>query len=197
MLASCALVQIVKFSEDNLKMVNRERMPSSTKNELEISRNEGAGLAIINNATFEKGTVELQIKGENNPGQSFVGFAFNVQDESTYEAIYFRPFNFKSNEKIRREHSIQYIHPPNYEWRKLRDEHEGVYEAEFTAAPDPDGWFSVKINITPSSVEVIDARNGISLLSVERLSEQKSNQIALWTGNNSKGSFRKIKLTKR
>lgn len=188
-------MQNVKLHNTSFEMVNREAI-TTKQQEVEIKAKEGAGLAIMNDIEFEKGVIEIQIKGENKPGQSFVGIAFNVQDQDTYEAIYFRPFNFQSGEKIRREHSIQYIHPPNYEWKKLRDEQEGVFEAEFHSPPDPDDWFSVKLNISPTTVKVIDSRNGKILLAVKRLAEQKSNNIALWTGHNSKGAFQNLKLTK-
>lgn len=193
---SCKTVQNVKLNNTSFEMVNREAITTNQEQEVEIKAKEGAGLAMMNEVEFEAGVIEIQIKGENKPGQSFVGIAFNVQDQDTYEAIYFRPFNFLSNEKIRREHAIQYINPPDYEWRKLRDEQEGVFEAEFHSPPDPDDWFSVKLNISPTTVEVVDSRNGKILLAVKRLTEQKSNKIALWTGHNSKGVFQKLKLTK-
>lgn len=191
---SCKLTQNIKLDDADFEMVNRPAISVNDQKAVEIKAMDGAGLAMINELDFEKGAIEIQIKGENKPGQSFVGLAFNVQDEGTYEAIYFRPFNFLSDEKIRREHGIQYIHPPNYEWQILRKEHEGVYEAEFHAAPNPDGWFKIRLNISPTMVEVVDSRNGKLLLSVERLAKQQSNKIALWTGHQSKGAFQKLQL---
>src|SRR4051794_4357186 len=52
------------------------------------------GLAIVEGATFDTGTIEIDLKGNAPPDQSFLGVAFNLTDEKTYEAIYFRPFNF-------------------------------------------------------------------------------------------------------
>jgi len=187
-------VQNVKLHDTNYEMINREPITVNDQKAVEIKAMDGAGLAMINGVDFEKGALEIEIKGEDKPGQSFVGIAFNVQDERTYEAIYFRPFNFQSDEKIRREHSIQYIHPPNFEWKKLRDEHEGMYEAAFNSPPDPNDWFKIKLNISESRVEVIDSRNGKLLLSVERLATQRSNKIALWAGHRSKGAFQKLQV---
>lgn len=195
-LSSCKVVHQVNLDQNGILLVDRGFLPSNTKGEINIESKEGAALAIINNEEFESGIIELQIKGENKPGQSFVGFAFNVQDENTYEAIYFRPFNFLAPEKIRREHGIQYIHPPNHEWRSLRENHPGVYEAEFPAPPNPEQWFKFKLKISPTIVEVYDSRNGELLLAVERLSVQRSKTIALWIGHNSKGSYRNLHLKK-
>lgn len=192
---SCTVNKKIQLNESDLRIVNRELIPSNTKGEIILGSKEGSGLAMINNVEFENGTIELEIKGENKPGQSFVGFAFNIQNDNTYEAIYFRPFNFLSPEKIRREHAIQYIHPPNNEWRPLRENHPGVYEAEFFSPPNPEEWFKVKLDISPSTVQVFDGRNGKLLLSVERLSKQQSNKIGFWIGHMSVGSYRNLKIS--
>lgn len=195
LLPSCKVSKSISLDDTTFEMVNREPITITKQKTIVINAMGGAGLALMPDVDFEKGVIEIQLKGENKAGQSFVGLAFNVQDEGTYEAIYFRPFNFLSDQKIRREHSIQYIYPPNYEWKKLRDEHEGVYEAEFPDAPDPDDWFTVKLDISPTTLKVIDSRSGKELLSVERLAKQQSNKIALWTGHKSKGAFQQLQLS--
>ena len=187
---------MLDLSDANLELVNREVITSSenTPNVLTLDNKVGDGLAILKNESFENGTIELELKGENIPGRSFVGVAFNIQNDSTYEAIYFRPFNFKAEELIKREHSMQYISHPKNTWRYLRTNSEGVYEAEYIYAPLPEEWFSVSVKIDTDSVRVYDRKTNTELLSVKRLEKQVSNTIALWTGYNSKGAFRNVKL---
>ena len=184
------------LSDANLELVNRAVITSSenTPNVLTLDNKVGDGLAILKNESFEIGTIELELKGENIPGRSFVGIAFNIQNDSTYEAIYFRPFNFKAEELIKREHSMQYISHPKNTWRYLRTNNEGVYEAEYIYAPLPEEWFSVSVKIDTDTVRVYDRKTNTELLSVKRLEKQVSNTIALWTGYNSKGAFRNVKL---
>ena len=79
-------------------------------------------VSVIQDVEFDKGTIEVELLGENNPGKSFIGIAFNIQNDSTYEVIYFRPFNFVAKEQIRKDHMVQYIFHPEFTWRKLRDE---------------------------------------------------------------------------
>lgn len=95
------------LNEDNKKAVRINEMP-----------NEGA--MILKDANFSNGIIEFDVKGKNVVQQSFVGFAFHMQDEKTYDAIYFRPFNFKSSDTARRAHSVQYFSSPDYGWEKLR-----------------------------------------------------------------------------
>lgn len=182
---------------NNYKVVNRVLLDSaSDSNIISVDAKEGAGLVIIQDEQFSNGAIELEIRGENNPGRSFVGFAFNIQDDETNECVYFRPFNFRSEDANRRSHSVQYVYHPEYPWKRLRDNHEGVYESEFNRRPDPDSWFKVMIMVGPTHVTVIDSENNEELLKVKRLTTQSTETIGYWVGHNSKGQFRNLKLTR-
>lgn len=193
-LSSCSHESIA-FETKKIEMVNRDIVViNATKNSIELNRKKGDGLAILKDETFEEGEILVEIKGENNPGKSFVGIAFNIQNDSVYEAVYFRPFNFQSEEQIRREHSMQYIYHPKNTWRYLRTNFEGQYEATFPRKPNPDDWFAVRLHIDDTHVTVYDSETDAQLLKVERLTTQTSDRIALWTGFNSKGWFRNLKI---
>jgi len=58
------------------------------------SANRIAGLALAKSVVFTTGTIEVDLKGKNVRQRSFLGVAFNVAGEKTFEAVYFRPFNF-------------------------------------------------------------------------------------------------------
>ncbi|MCW3109340.1 MAG: hypothetical protein JWQ09_3846 [Segetibacter sp.] len=64
------------------------------------------GVAWINDLTFGSGIIEFDVKGKNIMQQSFVGIAFHGLNDSSYEAIYFRPLIF--NPLILQEEVIQY-----------------------------------------------------------------------------------------
>ena len=98
----------------------------------------GMGLSILKDVSFDDGTVQIELLGENNPGRSFVGFAFNIQNDSTYEVVYFRPFNFVAEEQLRKKHMVQYIFHPEFTWKKLRETRTGEFENEIVNPPDPD-----------------------------------------------------------
>lgn len=189
--------KIINFTEGKLTTVNRDILKmDGESNSIHIKNKEGAGMVVLNEIDFQSGIIELELKGENNPGRSFIGLAYNIQNDSIYEAIYFRPFNFQSPEQIRREHSIQYISMPDNEWSFLRTNFEGQYEAEFSRQPSPDEWFTITIKITNNMIIVFDKDSNQELLSVNRLQKPISGKIGLWTGNNSKGSFRNLRIRK-
>lgn len=103
-----------KFQNKKIKAVNRiislyEDHPDA----VEMNAKNGDGLGILEDIEFDKGIIEVELLGENNPGKSFIGIAFNIQNDKTYEAIYFRPFNFIAEEQIGKDHMVQYIFHPD------------------------------------------------------------------------------------
>ncbi len=185
----------ISLSEDNLEVTGRSVTGyDEATNTISFNAQDSDGLAIVEGVSFETGTLDLEIKGENVQGKSFVGIAFNVQNDSTYEAVYFRPFNFLAEEQIRRDHSMQYIFHPKNTWFYLRENFEGQYEAEFPRQPNPDDWFRVQVKVDESSVQVWDPVSETELLAIDRLDQTKSDKIALWMGFGSKGQYRNLKV---
>jgi hypothetical protein len=181
------------LQEQQIKAMNRtlslyENHPGA----VEMNAAEGDGLAVLKEIAFESGTIELELLGENNPGRSFIGLAFNIQDEENFEAIYFRPFNFVATEQSRKDHMVQYVNHPEYTWYKLREERTMEFENEIPAPPDPDDWFKAIIKISEKHVAVFLDETTEPVLKVERLTSSKSDKIGLWVGNGSSGRFRNL-----
>ncbi|MCK4750684.1 MAG: hypothetical protein KAT15_26680 [Bacteroidales bacterium] len=182
-----------KFKNKEIKAVNRTvSLYTSHPDAVEMNAVEGDGLGILKEIEFESGTLEVELLGENVPGRSFIGIAFNIQDEETFEAVYFRPFNFVAEEQIRKEHMVQYIFHPDYTWRKLREDKTGEFEDQISTPPDPDDWFRAKIQISEDQVIVFVNDIAEPVLKVKRLSETKTKKIGLWTGFNSSGRFKNL-----
>lgn len=183
-----------KLKADQIQSINREITTGVDNSSIQMDARPGDGLGVIKDISFVEGVIDLEIKGENNPGKSFVGFAFNIQNDSTYEAVYFRPFNFVAEEEIRQAHMVQYIHHPQYTWRVLRESRTGQFENRIENPPDPDDWFRAKIVVEDKRVIVyLDERTEPSL-KVERLDSHKSDKVGIWTGFNSSGEFRNLNI---
>src|SRR5207249_1314649 len=121
--------------------------------------------------------------------QSFVGVAFHGVDGTTYDAIYFRPFNFRAVDPARRIHAVQYISHPTYTWQKLRTEQLGKFEQAVNPVPDPNAWFHVRVVVASPRVSVFVGDAKEPSLVVDQLSDRKKGLIGLWVGNNSGGDF--------
>jgi hypothetical protein len=186
-----------EHQKKSIKEVNRS-ITSFTKyaNAVEMDAREGDGLGILKEIEFETGTIEIELLGENSPGKSFIGIAFNIEDKETFEAIYFRPFNFVATEQARKDHMVQYIYHPEFTWYNLRENRAMEFENEIPDPPDPNQWFNAKIVVSEKNVEVFLENIVEPVLVVERLAESRSKKIGLWTGNGSSGRFRDLILTK-
>lgn len=197
--AGCAQKLHVRLSDTlqngNLTVFNRQisQYPED-QSAIELNAQLGDGIALVEHLEFSEGEVHLEILGENNPGKSFVGFAFNIQNDSMYEVIYFRPFNFVANEQIRKDHMVQYVYHPEFPWHKLRAENTGEFEDEIMSPPNPDDWFHAHIFIEKEKVRVYvnDAKE--PSLVVRRLADPMSKKVGLWTGHNSSGRFKNLKM---
>lgn len=117
------------------------------------SANGIVGLALAVGSHFETGTIDIDLKGRNIRQRSFLGVAFNVIDEKTFEAIYFRPFNFKADEPMRGR-AVQYIAWPVNTWEHLRKNAPTQFEKPVNPVPDPDAWFHATIEVTELQVRV-------------------------------------------
>ena len=184
-----------KFQNNKIKAVNRIiSLYGDSPDTVEMNAKDDDGFGILEDIEFDKGIIEVELLGENNPGKSFIGIAFNIQNDSTFEAVYFRPFNFVAEEQIRKDHMVQYIFHPEFSWRKLRDERTGEFENEISDPPNPNDWFKAIIMISDTKVEVYINEISKPVLSVDRLTSTKSNKISIWTGFGSSGRFRNLVL---
>lgn len=182
-----------EFREKRIIAVNRDiSLYPSQAGAVELNALPGSGLGILEGTALETGIIEVELLGENSPGRSFIGIAFNMLDKDTYEAVYFRPFNFVADEQASKDHMVQYISHPENTWSKLREERTGEFENEIPAPPDPDQWFRAILKITDTRVEVFVDEIPEPVLQVERLTSVKSKNIALWTGHGSSGRYRNL-----
>ena len=160
-----------------------------------LNAEENDGMLWLNDYTFSNGIIELDIKGKDERGRSFVGIAFHGYDNETFDGVYFRPFNFKSPE--RNSHSVQYISMPDNEWSVLRKNFPGKYENNIDPAPEPDQWLHAKIIVDYPSVKVYVNGAQKASLEVEQISDRKGGMLGLWVGNGSDGWFKNIVIKKK
>ena len=154
----------------------------------------GDGIAWIKGQVFSEGTIEVDIRGKDAFQQSFVGIAYHGVDDSSFEAVYFRPFNFRSPDPARVLHAVQYVAPPVYDWSRLRQDHPNFYEKPVTPAPNPNDWFHVMIVVRSDSVRVYVNGATAPSLRVAPIVHRAGQKIGYWVGNGSSGDFQHLHL---
>ena len=170
------------------------RLAEGARKGVRLSEAAGEGPAYLPGIEFANGTIELDVKGKDVQGSSFVGVAFHGVDGTTYDAIYFRPFNFKTADQARVLRAVQYISHPAHPWQKLRAEHPGQYEKPVKPVPDPNAWFNARVVVASPKVSVFVEDAKEPCLTVNQLSDRKKGLIGIWVGNTSGGEFANFRI---
>lgn len=155
-------------------------------------------IAIVSGTNFKNGTIEIELSGESaaNAGpmaRGFVGIAFRVHhtDPIGYECFYLRPENGRSEDQLRRNHSVQYISHPDFNWYKLRKENPGVYESYVDLVPGE--WTKVKISVSGQEARLyVDGGEQPCLIVKDLKRAVSEGSIALWIDSGTIAHFRNL-----
>jgi len=182
---------------ENVRLFNRALTVTSEDGRVvaRLDARAGDGSALIEGSLLAEGIIEVDLKGRDMAQRSFLGIAFHVVDTTTFDAVYFRPFNFLAAAPEARSHALQYISHPAFTWQTLRAERTGQFEKAIEPPPDPNGWFHARIVLTAGRVEVYVNGAASPSLAVDDLGTAKNGGVALFVGNNSDGAFSNLKIT--
>lgn len=204
-LLSCSLlgqqsqtIELAKlYQKGKLKAVNRDLKIVTDDNGsyLKISENKNEAIVWLPVTDLKNGTIEIEMRGQDVFQRSFIGIAFHGVDDTTYDAIYCRPFNFFATDSVRRIHAVQYISHPNFTWEKLRHEKNAVFEKEIIHPPNPNDWFTMKLVIDNTTVKAYINNATQPSLIVQKLNNRTTGKIGLFTADNSGGDFKTIKIS--
>jgi hypothetical protein len=183
-------------AQGKLPIVNREmeRIDEAGNRFIRLSEKENEGLVWLPIADFKNGVIEIEMCGKDVFQRSFIGIAFHALNDSTYDAVYCRPFNFFAKDSVRKIHAIQYISHPVFTWRKLREERNGVFEKEIIAPPNPSAWFTLKLVVNNKSIQAFINQSKNPSLVVEKISSTTSGRVGIFVGDGSGGDFKSVKV---
>ena len=185
-----------KLTSKGLRAVNREVTAlAGDKSGVHVSEKEGPGVVWIEGSELALGTIELDVRGRDVMGQSFVGIAFHRKDDNRYETVYLRPFNFRNPDEARRQNAVQYMALPDYDWPRLRKEFPSEFENPVDASVSPTDWVPLRVVVKAKTVEIFVGAAKAPALEVRRLAATDSGAIGLWVGNNSDGDFANLRIT--
>ncbi|HKO79801.1 MAG TPA: family 16 glycoside hydrolase [Chitinophagaceae bacterium] len=206
-----ALISISSFSQSplaidlhnsvknkNIQVFNRELSLISEESHsgIRLSKNEGEGVAWLKGIEFSNGVLEFDVRGEDVKQHSFVGIAFHGKNDSTFDAIYLRPFQFKEKDEILKSRAIQYISLPDFTWRKLREKFPNKYEHSIQPAPDPNSWVRIRVVIKDSTITTYINGSKEPSLVVQKVTNLSSGSIGFYVADTSGGDFANITITK-
>jgi hypothetical protein len=185
-----------RLATGTLRAVNREATaPADRKGAVHLSEQQGNGVAWIEGSDFADGSIEIELRGRDVVGRSFLGVAFHRQDDKTYEAVYVRPFNFRAEDPARHQHAVQYIALPDYDWPRLRKEFPEEFENPVDASIAPTGWVPLRVVVKDKTIQIFVGAVNSPTLQVRKLSSHGAGQVGLWVGNGSDGDFANLRIT--
>jgi len=177
------------FAAGKVRAVNRTVTKLDERSGIRLSAAPGDGVAWVDGTDFSGGALEVDIRGKDVTGQSFVGIAFNRTDDKNYEVVYLRPFNFRAEDPVRKQHAVQYMVSPEFEWPRLRKEFPEEFENPVDTSLVPTDWVRLRVAVDGSKRQiVVGSVKGVTL-EVRKLGSLDGGQVGLWVGNNSDGDF--------
>jgi len=194
-LLASAAGQNVDFSSAKTRPVNREVTHQPERGGLHVSAKQGPGVVWIEGTDFGEGTIEVDVRGKDVLQQSFVGVAFHRKDDSTYESVYLRPFNFQATDPTRHNHAVQYMAVPEYDWPVLREKFPEEFERPVDASIKPTDWVPLRVVVKGGRVQIFAGSAKTPTLDARKLGQLDRGMVGLWVGNNGDGDFANLRVT--
>jgi hypothetical protein len=127
--------------------------------------------------------------------RAFAGIAYRIDPElATFESVYLRPLNGQRENppSPRDQRAVQYFAYPEWPFTRLRDEHDGVYEAGADIAGDE--WIHLTVDLTEQAATV--SVNGVTVLNVDHpKAPVRAGGIGLFVDIGSEGYFADLRVT--
>ncbi|MDO8317156.1 MAG: hypothetical protein Q7T12_06510 [Flavobacterium sp.] len=188
-------VQVLKVQRDLIAF------PFDEKN-IETST-DGPTYVKLTDVAIENGTIEVKMLSrimENSSfpaARGFIGVAFRVdQENKNFDAIYLRPSNGRSDDQLRRNHTVQYFSYPGNTFSRLRREANGLYETYADIGLNE--WIDVRMEFQDEkTVLYINNQKSPSFIVTKMLGTSKKGSIALWVEIGTVGYFKDLKVTKK
>jgi hypothetical protein len=156
--------------------------------------------AYVNGSAMQDGVIDVDIavKITSPPGvrmPGFTGVAFHARpDGSHYDMFYLRPRNALSDDQAMRNHSVQYVAKPGYDWYPLRRQWPWLYES--WAGIKPETWTHVKIEIHGRIARLfLNGSDSPSLVVNGLKGEDLSGGVALWGYPGEESYFSNLRIT--
>jgi hypothetical protein len=156
--------------------------------------------AFLRGVHIQDGIIQADIamKTTTPPGvrmPGFVGIAFRASaDASQYDLFYLRPGNSHSEDQAMRNHSVQYVAAPGYDWYALRRNWPWLYESWADLLPEH--WSTVKVEIHGRTAKLfVNAAENPSLIVNGLKGELLQGGIALWGYAGEEAYFSNVRVT--
>lgn len=155
--------------------------------------------AVVKDVSFRDGAIAVDLAGQpasdaDESARGFIGIAFRLQSDGSYEYIYLRPTNGRADDQVRRNHSTQYSSYPTFDFARSRQEAPVKYESYVDLQPGV--WTHYRIEVEGRKARLyVDAAEQPCLIVNDMKLEPREGKVALWVGPGTEGYFSNLKIT--
>ena len=201
--------QVIRFEKDKLEPINVfmsvEKLMG--KDVIKVTKNpalkevDQPTFVKIKGTNFQNGTIEVSVLSRLLPdadqlARGFIGIAFRINKDNTkFESFYIRPTNARSDNQIRRNHTLQYFSFPDFPFMRTRRETPEKYESYTDMALNE--WIKIKITVKDSRAQlsINDATQPCLIVNDLKHGADSSGAIGLWVDVGTKGYFSDLKIS--
>lgn len=160
-----------------------------------------AAYAVVKGVSFRDGTIAVDLAGQPAAGvgegaRGFIGIAFRLQSDGSYEYIYLRPTNGRADDQVRRNHSTQYSSYPSFDFARSRQEAPEEYESYVDLQPGVWTKYRIEVDGRKARLYVHEAEQPCLIVNDLKL-EPREGGVALWVGPGTEGYFSNLKITSK
>jgi hypothetical protein len=183
---------VLKLERDLISLPFDEKNIESTVDQPTFAKLIGAD--IQNGIIQVKVMSEIMENSSFKDARGFIGIGFRIDSNNHFECIYLRPANGRSEDQLRRNHTVQYFAYPGYTFSKLRKEANGIYETYADIGLNE--WIDLKIEFQEKKATLyINNQQYPSFIVNKILGNTISGSIGLWVEVGTVGYFKDLKIT--
>jgi hypothetical protein len=169
--------------------------------------NDDHSFAVLEGSDFHNGQIEVSLNGAVSPNVSrftrlfargYIGVCFRIsEDTESGECIYLRPENGPTEDETRKNHAVQYVSLPDYEFDRLRAEDPEAYEAAAEILPAT--WHKIRVEVEDDLARLFidDAATPVLVVDGLKLGGDARGQVGLWVGPGTNGFFQNLTISKK
>ena len=162
---------------------------------MRLSAASGNGVAWVEGTDFQSGTIEVDVRGREFMGQSFVGVAFHRKNDNDLRGRLSEAVQLPCCDPIRKQHAVQYITLPEFDYDRLRKDFPEEFENPVDASIVPTDWVKLRVVVEGGKVQIHVGPVKEVTLEVRKLGQLDGGQVGLWVGNASGGDFANLVVT--
>ncbi|SFB38202.1 hypothetical protein SAMN04515620_1589 [Collimonas sp. OK607] len=149
---------------------------------------------------FHNGTIEVDVaavlaRDAPNYARGFIGLGFRIDSNLSFEGIYLRPANSRSDDQVRRNHSVQYFALPGYGFERLRKDAPEKYESYVDIELGEWSHMKIEVHDCDAKLYVNRAKQPSLVVHDLKLGPEHKGGVGFWIDSGTLGYFRNLKVT--